>query len=111
MITSDTSIRRESRSSAGPRSRLSARVLGHFAASSRRGPHQVPHPDEVVRREREAKYPVDAALAAVPRLPQQGDGLQPAEDLFDALPLSLADHVAAVTSRSAVDRTLRGLRC
>jgi hypothetical protein len=39
------------------------------------------------------------------RLPEQRDRLRPAEDLLHQLPLPLADRVAAVAGRPAVDRT------
>src|SRR5437016_3449028 len=61
-----------------------------------------PHP--VVRGEGEGEHPVHPAGAPVPCLAHQSDGLEPAEDLFDALPPTLAHRIARVTGGAAVDR-------
>ena len=52
--------------------------------------------DQVIRRSREGDDPIDAGAAAMPELAQPADGLQPAEDLLDQLPLPLADRVAGM---------------
>src|SRR6266404_694721 len=71
--------------------------LGAKAAAppggSSHGLRQVADADQVVHRQAEDEYPAHSRLAAVPRLAQHPDGLQPAEDLFHALALPLAHLV------------------
>src|SRR6266852_8995792 len=69
-------------SAPGPRS---SRRLGEVAEA-----------DQVVDRQAEDEHPVHASPAAMARLAQQPDGLEPAEDLFDALAFPLADSVPGV---------------
>jgi hypothetical protein len=54
-----------------------------------------PRPDQVVAPAR-GEHPANAADAPLARLAEQRDGLGPAEDLLDQLPLPLADRIAAV---------------
>src|SRR5439155_26383632 len=64
---------------------------------------EVSDPHQVVRGEGEGEHPVHPAGAPVPRLAHQSDGLEPAEDLFDALPPTLAHRIAGVASGATVD--------
>src|SRR5215510_14360540 len=57
---------------------------------------QVADADQVVRRQAEDEHPADPGAAPVARLAQQPHGLEPAEDLFDALAGPLAHLVAGV---------------
>src|SRR5207245_1479451 len=65
---------------------------------------EVSDPHQVVRGEGEGEHPVHPAGASVPCLAHQSDGLEPAEDLFDALPPTLAHRIAGVAGGAAVDR-------
>src|SRR6266852_3576969 len=84
-------------SAPGPRS---SRRLGEVAEA-----------DQVVDRQAEDEHPVHASPAAMARLAQQPDGLEPAEDLFDALAFPLADSVPGVAGGALIDRTrtIRGV--
>src|SRR5262245_34851685 len=70
----------------------------------RRG--EVTYPDQVVGGQREGEHPVHPRNSTVSRLPHHADRLQPAEDLFDPLPLPMADQVCGMPCRSTVDRTI-----
>src|SRR6266851_10099188 len=78
-------------------------------SSRRRG--EVAEADQVVDRQAEDEHPVHASPAAMARLAQQADGLEPAEDLFDALAFPLADSVPGVAGGALIDRTrpIRGV--
>src|SRR5712691_8736921 len=65
-------------------------------SSSSRCLRQVADADQVIDRQPEDEHPADPRPAAVPSLAQQADGLEPAEDLFDALTFPLAHHVPGV---------------
>src|SRR5258705_868804 len=104
MTSSMSEFNRDSRWPVAPHPPLLRRRRWSRARCSRVAPHQIPHPDEVVRREREAKRPSDAALAPMSRLSKLSDRLHPAEDFFDSLPLSLADSVSGVARCAAVNR-------
>src|SRR5712692_174238 len=65
---------------------------------------QVPKADQVVGCDREGEHPLDARQASMTKLPQSAHGLQPAEDLFHALSLLLADQIARVARRALIDR-------
>src|SRR5437016_5673304 len=69
--------------------------------ASGRGLRQIPHANQIVSRRGEGEHPSDSVLASMPGFAQPRDGLDPAEDLFDSLALSLADRVAFV-SRGAL---------
>ncbi len=66
---------------------------------------QIPHPHQIVRRRREGEDPAHLLDSAVPHVAHQRYRLQPPEALFDPLPLPLADRVAFVPRRAAVNRT------
>ena len=68
---------------------------------------QVSDSDQVVSRSRELEDPTHQLQASVPRLTQQPDSLQPAEDLFDSFAFPLADLVTRVPRRALVDRPAR----
>ena len=48
---------------------------------------QISHAHQVVSRAGQSQNPMHLAHAAMPHLAHQGNGLQPAEAFFDALPL------------------------
>src|SRR5688500_14138939 len=73
--------------------------------SSRRPRGQRPPSHQVVRRRGEGDDPIDLSSTAMPKLPQQPDGLHPAEGLLDLLPTSLADRVARMAGGARIDRT------
>jgi len=64
---------------------------------------EISHPEEVVRRRPEEEDPVHQGRAAVAELPELPDGLQPPEDLLDALPAPLAEGVPRVAGGPAID--------
>src|SRR6266851_299952 len=66
---------------------------------------EVAEADQIVDRQAEDEHPVHASPAAMARLAQQADRLEPAEDLFDALAFPLAHSVAGVTRGASIDRT------
>ena len=79
-----------------------ARVRAHFSPDScgtNWAGHQIPHPHQVVRRRREREHPSHLLNPAMPHLAHQRDRLQPAEALFDPLPLLLADRVSGMPRR------------
>ena len=65
---------------------------------------QVTHAHQIVGGAGQSKYPVHFAHPAMPHLPHQRDGLQPAETFFDPLPLLLADGLTRVPRGAAIDR-------
>ena len=77
----------------------------------RRGPwpsaslrYQPGQPNQIVGGGREGEGPSDTIAAAEPGLLLPGHDLDPAECFLDALPVTLADGVAALLRRAAVDR-------
>ena len=70
---------------------------------------QVAHSHQVVDRQGEGEHPLDSSHSAVTGLAQTGDGLEPAEDLFDPFALLLTDGVAGWRVVRA-SRMLVGLR-
>ena len=70
---------------------------------SRSCQRQIAHPDQIVGRQREGEHPSDPSDSAVARLAQASDGLEPAEDFFDAFAFLLADHIAGMTSGALID--------
>jgi len=84
------------------------RGRAHFSPGScgmNRTRQQIPHPHQIVRRRREGEDPAHLLDSAVPHVAHQRYRLQPPEALFDPLPLPLADRVAFVPRRAAVNRT------
>src|SRR2546422_8959883 len=81
-----------------------ADVPAQPAGSSRRL-GQIADADQVVDRQPEDEHPADPRPAAVAHLAQQPDGLEPAEDLFDALAFPLAHPVAGGARGAPIDRT------
>src|SRR2546425_7968402 len=81
-----------------------ADVPARPAGSSRRL-GQITDADQVVDRQAEDEHPAHPAPAAVARLAQQADGLEPPEDLFHALAFPLAHPVAGVACGALIDRT------
>src|SRR5580765_3823674 len=63
------------------------------------------HPDQVVRRRRKGKDPLDARPASMSHLPQQRDGFHPAKRLLHQLALALTDDVARMAGVARIDRT------
>src|SRR3954463_7298898 len=63
----------------------------------------LPHAQSI-RSGSEGEDPSDTITAAEPGLVLAGDRLDPAERFFDALPDALADGIATVPGRSAIDR-------
>src|SRR5437867_13267738 len=61
--------------------------------------------NQIVRRGSKGHDPIDELAASVPQLPQAAHGFHPSEHLFDQLAPALANRVARVSSRAAVDRT------
>src|SRR5579863_1772027 len=59
--------------------------------------------DEIVGDGGQHKEPLDQATAAMPRLAQTADGLDPAERLFDALALDGADAIARMPGCACID--------
>src|SRR5690349_19782145 len=66
---------------------------------------QVSDSDQVVSRGRELEDPAHQLQASVPRLAQQPDSLQPAEDLFDSFAFLLTNSIARMTGRAAINGT------
>lgn len=63
---------------------------------------QVSDSDQVVSRGRELEDPTHQFQASVPRLTQQPDSLQPAEDLFDSFAFLLTNGIVRMTGRAAI---------
>jgi len=66
---------------------------------------QVSDSDQVVSRGRELEDPAHQLQASVPRLAQQPDSLQPAEDLFDSFAFLLTNSIARMMGRAAINGT------
>src|SRR5579864_8877615 len=66
---------------------------------------QVAHAHQVVGCAGESENPIHFAYSPMTNFSHQRDRLQPAEALFDPLPLPLADGVTGVPRRAAVNRT------
>src|SRR3989440_6309505 len=64
---------------------------------------EVSHAHQVVGCAGEGEDPVHFAHSAMPHFAQQGDRLQPAETLFDALSLLLTESIAGMLCRAPVD--------
>ncbi len=63
---------------------------------------------QVVGGSRKGENPVHLEDSTMPNLPQQRNRLQPAETFFDPLPLFLADTLAHVPCRAAIERAATG---
>src|SRR5579864_1206951 len=59
--------------------------------------------NEIVGDGGQHEEPLDQATAAMPRFAQTADGLDPAEQLFDALALDVADAIARMASCACID--------
>src|SRR5258708_39046821 len=70
------------------------RPFGALRRTSRRTRQEIAHSQDVVGRESEHEHPAHSGAPPVSCLPHQPDGLQPAEDLLDALALLLTQVVA-----------------
>src|SRR5262245_26239369 len=69
-----------------------------------RGPReQRPQADQIVGSRRKGHDPIDEGATAMSELAQPADGLQPAEDLLNQLPLLLADRIPGMTRGPIVD--------
>src|SRR5206468_690698 len=64
---------------------------------------EVSHAHQVVGCVGEGEDPVHFAHSAMPHFAQQGDRLQPAETLFDALSFLLTESIAGMLCRAPVD--------
>ncbi len=71
----------------------------------RRLNRQISHADQVVSGCRKGEDPSYLEDSTVPDFPQQGNGLEPTEALFDALPLPLTDGISRVLRRASINRT------
>ena len=67
--------------------------------------HQISHAHQIVGGACKRENPIHFQRAAMPHFAQQGDGLQPAEAFFDALPFLLADGITHLSRGAAVDGT------
>src|SRR5260370_41762403 len=83
---------------ASPRSDVVLPRLG-----SSRPLRQVSCADQVVRRQAEAEHPAHSRPAAMPRLAQECDGLQPPEHLLHALAFPLSHPLAGVARAAPID--------
>src|SRR5438046_9410906 len=106
-----TALLFSTRSSGGPAGdprgvRLPAdlRSSGPVRYPSYRLGREVSNPNEVVDGQGKGKHPVHAAGPAMTGLSHQADGLEPAEDLLDALPPTLAHPIAAMAGGPPIDR-------
>src|SRR5437867_2005659 len=68
-------------------------------------PQQVIDAYHVVHRKPELEHPPDAIGPTMTCLAHQSNSLQPSENLFDFLPLPLADRIAFVTGCPCIDST------
>src|SRR6476619_5058996 len=80
-------------------------MIGIHRSPSSSGPlrHEIAPAHQVIGGGPEAKLPVDEASAAVAEFPEEPHGLQPPEGLLDQLPLALAQGVARMARRTAID--------
>src|ERR1017187_6252765 len=90
----------------------------HFSPGLRRLHCQVAQADPVISRTSEGEHPIHLEQPTMSHLPQQSNGLEPAETFLDPLPLPLADAVAFIPRCPLVDGTaaaptiiLRDMRC
>src|SRR5271157_5092703 len=65
---------------------------------------QIAHAHQIVGRAGKSENPIYRTHSAMPHLTYEGNRLQPAEAFFDPLPLLLAEGVARVSRRAAVNR-------
>ena len=81
---------------------------GHtsLAASCGSG-EQVAHSHQVVDCQGEGEHPLDSSHAAMARLAQTRNGLEPTEDLFDPFALLLTYRVAGMAGGTCVDNAGR----
>ena len=73
------------------------------ASVLRRRWEQAAEAEQVVGRADQCSRKLRPAAALEARVPNAAEGLHPAEDLFDQLPLSLTDALAGVPCRAGVD--------
>jgi hypothetical protein len=57
---------------------------------------QIAHPHQVVGRQREGEHPSNPFHAAMARLAQAADSLEPTEDLLDAFAFLLTNRIAGM---------------
>ena len=82
-------------------------VQAHFSPDLRSlscRKEQVPHAHEVIGSRREGENPSDFKQPAQSGLAQHPHGFQPAEHLFDSLPLALADRVSGMARGASINR-------
>src|SRR5215472_12434319 len=72
------------------------------------GRRQVADADQVVDRGREGEHPAAPPYASVAGLPEQGHGLEPAEDLLHPFAALLADEVPGMSGGPLIERTRPG---
>src|SRR4051812_37949463 len=77
--------------------------IGWCPSSSRGSGGQVAPAHEVVRGGAEGEDPIDEPAAAVPQLPEQRHGLQPAKRLLNEFPLAMTNAIARMSRRAGVD--------
>jgi hypothetical protein len=65
---------------------------------------QLGQPDQVAGRGGQGEHPADPGGAAMPGLAQAAGGLDPTEGFLDPLADALADDVAGIARRPAIDR-------
>src|SRR6201993_4467827 len=88
------------------RFRTVAEGAGQFSTAGSCGCAQkVAHPHQVIGRQCEAEYPIDARDPTMASLTQTAHGLEPAEDLFHPFALALTDHIARMAGGALVDNT------
>ena len=69
---------------------------------------QISHADQVLGGSCKGEDPSHLEDSTVPDFPQQRDGLEPPEALFNALPLPLTDGISDVLRRASVNRAPTG---
>jgi hypothetical protein len=69
---------------------------------------QISHADKVVGGCRKGEDPSYLEDSTVPDFPQQCDGLEPTEALFNALPLPLTDGISGMLRCASINRTPSG---
>jgi hypothetical protein len=80
------------------------RLSWQFAGASCRRRQQLRQPRQIVGGCREAEGPPDAIASSKLGLLLSGDHLDPTEGFFDSLADALADGVAGMARRAAIDR-------
>src|SRR5690348_14586327 len=68
---------------------------------------QIPHPDQVVGRQRDGEHPAHLGETTMTSLAQPRDGLEPGVDLFDSFALLLTDSVARMAYGPHIDNAGR----